>query len=245
MLKDLKQGAGLPVHGLQASKPHGRPDLASDPGEVPEGVRVHSQTLQRCDINLVLRCSKANLRSVECAVKSVFRMTRLSADPLFPTLAKATKLMHHFLFISQSFVSTLSAYVFDTAIGGNFDPFLEQLAAESRMSQQSSASPALSKVRLSVHTGAGPKANAQRLSDVFELAASHSELLDRILTACLLRSGQKAVAELLKQTLELILEFCVIIGELQRGRLKEWEASGMVEDVYKGFKSKMSTFVSA
>lgn len=172
-----------------------------------------------------------NLRlfRVESAVKSLFRMTRPSSDPLFQTLSQSQKLLLHFRFIAQSFVATLSSYVFDTAIGGNFDPFLEQLSSSSSYESNSAQAPS------------DPR--PPRFSDVFELEAAHSMVLDRILTAILLRSGQKAVGDLLRQALELVLEFCVIAGELQRERLKEYEAAVMMEDVYGKFKEKMSRFV--
>ncbi|KAF6763187.1 Spc98 family-domain-containing protein [Ephemerocybe angulata] len=181
---------------------------------------------------------------VECAVKSLFRMTRLAAgSPLFPTLVNSRRMVLHFQFIAQSFVSTLSSYVFDTAIGGNFDPFLEQLSASSPSSSSSSSSSSPPSPTSATATPRSSTESASRFSDVFELASAHSVLLDRILTACLLRSGQKAVGELLRQALELVLEFCVVMGELQRERVKEWEAAGMVEDVYRRFRSKMTTFV--
>lgn len=162
-------------------------------------------------------------------MKSLFRMTNDISNPPFPTLAKPRKMVLHFRFIAQSFITTLSSYVFDTAIGGNFDPFLAQLSSS------------MSSVRPEAPSSA---ARLTRFTDVFELAAAHSILLDRIMTACLLRSGQKVVADLLGQALELVLEFCVIVGELQRERLKEYEAEEMVEGVYVKFRAKMATFVS-
>jgi hypothetical protein len=77
-------------------------------------------------------------------------------------------------------VSGLSGYVFDSAIRGNFDPFLSQLAS----------SP-------STHDTRPPN-----FSDVFELAQCHSALLNDILSACLLRSGQKGVGDLLRHSME-------------------------------------------
>ncbi|RXW25020.1 hypothetical protein EST38_g783 [Candolleomyces aberdarensis] len=175
---------------------------------------------------------------VECAIKSVFRMTGVSAQPLFPTLAQPRKLLLHFRFIAQSFVATLSAYVFDTAIGGNFDPFLAQLESSSLAASAHGTSTSAASTTSKVGSS-GP----HEFSDVFELATAHSDLLDRILTACLLRSSQKLPGELLRQSLELVLEFCVVIGELSRGRLKEYEAGPMIEEVFLKLKAKMATFM--
>lgn len=165
----------------------------------------------------------ALLHPVENALLSLFRMSRAATKPLFPTLTSSNKLLMHFRFIAQSFVSHLSEYVYDTAIGGNFDPFVARLLPD--------AAPVLYDGRPS------------GFSDVFELARCHSSLLDDVLSACLLRSGQRAVGDLLRHSLEIILEFCVVSGELQRGRVEEYQASPVLEDLYMTFRSKMTTLV--
>jgi len=85
----------------------------------------------------------------------------------------------------------------------------------------------------------------QRFSDVFSLSQSHSGLLDNILSACLLRSGQREVGDILRQAMELVLEFSVVIGERHRRRLEEYEAGPIVEELYSKFRAKMMMFVSA
>src|SRR5262245_54330000 len=104
-------------------------------------------------------------------------MTRNPSSPLFPSLTSANNLLLHFRFIAQSFVSALSEYIFDTAIGGNFNAFLSQLSPRTMDS------------------------NAN-FSDVFSLAKYHSSVMDDILSASLLRSGQRAAGDLLRGTLE-------------------------------------------
>jgi len=129
----------------------------------------------------------------------------------------------HFRFVAQTFMNALSGYVFDTVIGGNFDPFLAELTPlrDENGDQQS-----------------------RRFSDVFELAKHHSSLLDDILSACLMRSGQRAAGDLLRQTTEIILEFAVVVGELHRERLQEYEAAPLVADLFSKFKAKMTILVS-
>lgn len=105
---------------------------------------------------------------------------RAIATYLFPTLTPSRKLLLHFRFIAQTFVSSLSGYVFDTAIGGNFDPFLARLSGNPSGPDS-------------------PNVNGLGFSDVFELAQRHSALLDDVLSACLLRSGQRGVGDLLRQ----------------------------------------------
>ncbi|KAF9448213.1 gamma-tubulin complex, DGRIP91/SPC98 component protein [Macrolepiota fuliginosa MF-IS2] len=157
---------------------------------------------------------------VEHALHAVRRMMRCTITPVFPTLASARKLALHFRFVAQSFVNALSGYVFDTVIGGNFDPFLAELVPNHKEDDNQ---------------------EHRRFSDVFELAKRHSDLLDDILSACLMRSGQRAAGDLLRQATEIVLEFAVVIGELRRGRLQEYEAAPMVEDAFAKFRNKMAT----
>ncbi|KAF8894369.1 gamma-tubulin complex, DGRIP91/SPC98 component protein [Gymnopilus junonius] len=166
------------------------------------------------------------LLRVESATKSLFRMSshRAIADFLFPTLTQSRKLLLYFRFVSQAFVSSLSGYVFDTAIGGNFDPFLAQLSTK----------PANASTR-------DPSERKFEFNDVFELSQRHSALLDDILTACLLRSGQRGVGDLLRHSLELILEFTIVVGELHRGRIQEFQAAPLIEELFRKFCTKMKT----
>jgi hypothetical protein len=119
-------------------------------------------------------------------------------------------------------MNALSGYVFDTVIGGNFNPFLAELNSH--------------------HDGDGTP--HRRFSDVFELARHHSSLLDDILSACLMRSGQRAAGDLLRNVTEIVLEFAVVLGELSRTRLQEYQAVPMVEDLFTKFRTKMATLVS-
>ena len=116
-------------------------------------------------------------QTVESALKSLFRLSthRSTSNFLFPTLTKSRKLL--LLFRSSAsylnlFVSSLSEDIFDTAICGNFDPFLAWLSCGSDSGLPTSS----------------PKDERTfEFSDVFELAQCNSVLLDDILDACLLR----------------------------------------------------------
>lgn len=109
------------------------------------------------------------------------------------------------------------------AIRGNFDAFLARLSPEIPHSQD--------------------KECKYSFSDVFALADAHSVMLDNILSACLLRSGQKALGDLLRGSLELVLELGILAGELKRGRLEEYQAAPLLDDLYAAFRGKMSTLV--
>ncbi|KAF7309776.1 Spindle pole body component [Mycena indigotica] len=161
------------------------------------------------------------LLRVQHALGAVFRMTRSIDQPLFPTLAQTEKLVLHFRFIAQSFVQSLSSYVLDTAIGGNFEPFLTSVSP-SRLNKFDSG-----------------------FTDVFSLSKAHSQLMDDILAACLLRSSQRVAGDLLRQALQVVLEFAVLIGERWEGRLKEYQAAPLLEELIGRFKRKMSSLMKA
>ncbi|KAG1735090.1 Spc98 family-domain-containing protein [Suillus paluster] len=153
---------------------------------------------------------------VESAIRAAFRMA--NQDVLFPTLNQSRKLLTHFRFVAHSFVVTLSAYIFDVAIGGNFDAFLARVAA----------------CRLGT---------SSEFTDVFSLAKAHSAVLDDILSACLIRSAQRAAGDLLRGSLELVLELCVMIGDLKDGRLQEYQASSALDVLFAAFRKKISTLI--
>lgn len=155
---------------------------------------------------------------------------RAVATFLFPTLTQSRKLLLHFRFIAQAFVSSLSGYVFDTAIGGNFDPFLARLCTDTTTT-------------MSTFETYNDSNNDGGFSDVFELAQRHSALVDDILSACLLRSGQRGVGDLLRHSLELVLEFTIVVGELHRERIQEYQAAPLIQELFKKFCLKMTTLV--
>lgn len=123
--------------------------------------------------------------------------------------------------MTSSFVTSLSSYIYDTAIGANFDVFIDKLNAS-----------------------ASPSRNSPQFSDVFAVVEGHSKLLDDVLSACLLRSGQKAVGELLRSALNVILEFGILMADLKRGALQEYQAVEPLEGLCTTYRKKMITFVS-
>ena len=135
----------------------------------------------------------------------------------------------------------VSSYVYDVAIGSNMDTLLARLAA--------AASP-----ELTISTSSGnndpnarslhSEAAAGTFADVFSLGEYHSRVLDDVLSSCLLRSGQKAVGDILRQCMECVLELGVLAGELKDGNLEEYEAAPLLEDLWARFRTKMTMFVS-
>ncbi|KAF9646581.1 hypothetical protein BDM02DRAFT_3099578 [Thelephora ganbajun] len=161
-----------------------------------------------------------NLRllRVENVVRMLHRLSRSHKKPLFGTLVKANTLFLHFRFLAHTFVAQLCSYIYDTAIRGHFDSFL---------------------LKLSTSKGH----NGHRFSDVFELARHHSEVLDNILIACLLRSGQKAAGDALRMCLETVVGLGTLAGELSRGRVEEYQAKSTLEELYSVFKRRVSRLV--
>ncbi|KIK67495.1 hypothetical protein GYMLUDRAFT_37627 [Collybiopsis luxurians FD-317 M1] len=161
------------------------------------------------------------LLRVQHAIHAAFRMSN-SADPwVFGTLVSARKMLLHFRFIAQSFLTNLAEYVYDTAIAGNLDPFIARLQQPEEFA----------------------KRHNDGYSDVFSLAQAHSDVMDAILTACLLRTAQKSAGGALRDVMELVLDFAVLIGELYRGRLEEYQAAPVLEKLYSQFLKKMRNLI--
>lgn len=152
---------------------------------------------------------------VEHAIRALFRLTRSGSLLLFETMVESRRKLLHFRFIAHTFVSNLSGYVFDTAIRGNFDVFLD---------------------------GLDPTTTAY--TNLFSLAKAHSAIMDNILTACLLRSNQKEIGSLLRDSLDLILDFAVHVGGFSQGNLEEYQVAPVLEDIYQRFRQKSASLVS-
>ncbi|KAH9083768.1 Spc98 family-domain-containing protein [Lactarius deliciosus] len=82
-------------------------------------------------------------------------------------------------------------------------------------------------------------------TDVFELADAHSDVMDDVLSACLLRSNQRTAGEALRSCMELVLDLCVLAGERRRSRVEEYAAVPVLETLYASFVEKMNTLVKA
>ncbi|KAM5533317.1 hypothetical protein V8D89_012991 [Ganoderma adspersum] len=176
------------------------------------------------------------LMRVENVVRTLFRLTRNASTPLFPTLTSSNKLLLHFRFVAHAFVMAVSSYVYDVAIGSNMDTFLARLAGAA------SPEPAVSDDD-GDNDPREPYSEAAAFADVFSLGEYHSRVLDDVLSSCLLRSGQKAVGDILRQCMECVLELGVLAGELRDENLEEYEAAPLLEDLWGRFRAKMTTFV--
>jgi hypothetical protein len=161
--------------------------------------------------------------TVEHVIRTIYCITRKRSEPLFPTLASSNALLLHFRFIANSFVHALSEYVFDTAIGANFDAFLARSSPHALSSSTYDEDERLT------------------FSDVYTLAAYHSTVLDDILSSCLLRSSQRGAGDLLRGSLEVVLEFGILAGQLYLQQIEEYEAAPRLEALSIAFRNKMQT----
>ncbi|KAL1745705.1 gamma-tubulin complex component protein [Schizophyllum fasciatum] len=165
------------------------------------------------------------LLRVQHALSSLYRMSSDTIEPVFDTLSQARKKLLHLRFVAQSFMAAIVSYVFDTVIRGNFDAFLDSVSLSA--SQLSSS---------------GQTEEEEAFTNVFALADAHSAMMNDVLSACLLRSGQRSVGKLLQQSLETILQLCVMIGELKEGRIEEYRAEAALHEIQETFRAKTSTF---
>lgn len=159
--------------------------------------------------------------TVDNVIRALFRMTRKNAQPLFPTFTPSHRLFLRFRFISHAFITALSSYVYDIAIRSNFDAFLVILESPPE----------------------NLKGRATHFPDVFALADYHSNVMDDILSACLLRSGQKPVGDLLRGALEIMLDFGLLMSDVVTGQTKEYQAVSPLNTLFNAFRLKITTLV--
>lgn len=171
----------------------------------------------------------------------------MSREPLFPTLTRSGTLFQHFRSVAHACVTALSSYVFDTAIRVHFDGFLEELAsAATSATNDRSPDASFGDSTSSAHIQGSDRRSASakpHFPDVFALAQRHSDALDAMLSACLLRSAQKVAGDAVHACLEVILALAVLAGELRTGRVPEYRASITLEDQWDAFRRRMAVLV--
>lgn len=204
-------------------------------------------TCVSCEVRAVSRStilsSDDTLSPVQNVMEALFRMTSRS-DPLFETLTPSNKLFLHFRFLAHTVVTTISSYVYDTAIGGHFDAFLSTLSPSTLPPTAPSSPLQSSTASRPYQTSTSLPKPQPHLSDVFALADRHSEVLDDILGACLLRSSQKAAGEVLRGILDTVLKFGILMSDLAAHRVQEYEAAAPLEDLYELFRRRCIALVS-
>ena len=126
------------------------------------------------------------------------------------------QLVQHFKFLASCFVLNFNNYVFTHAVGGLFDRFLAKLYKITSTSVFES------------------------IEDLIDL---HSEALDEILGACLLRSGLKSTAKYLHNILDTILHAGLLIHDLYRGCISEVSATTKIKPLLASFIHNKNSLV--
>ena len=156
--------------------------------------------------------------------------TRLD-EGLFPSTPQARRLLLRFRFQTHSFVSALTSYIFDSAIGTHFNAFMRRLGS------------VVQQIRSHSCQEREDDEGFPSVLDVFELMNDHSKVLDRILGACMLRTQQRAIAEVVTEILSTILDLGTLIGDMKRGIVDDSTGEAKVKKLYFVFERKMFTFV--
>jgi len=158
-------------------------------------------------------------------MRLAYRCLHDSTQTLFSYSPKARSAAFSLRFGMQNFVMTFASYIFDTIIGTNFDGFLLMI----------------SDLRSSVSKQEIPD---NGITNLFELKATHSQLLDRIVGGCFLRGVQWSAGNTLKDLFDLILRFASIIESHHSGTVQEAEAALHLAELVITFDNVMCRFVS-
>ncbi|KAK1479463.1 Spc97/Spc98 family protein [Colletotrichum abscissum] len=132
-----------------------------------------------------------------------------------------------FCFEARHFVSSLSSYIFDIGIGmpwQAFEKLLSQIEMDLRAEDQSTVSTSvLSPDRLREH---------------------HSQVLDRIMLALLLRKRQQPVLKLLDDIFRVVLKFAQYSRLQNEGRKSRGQGDATAKGLYKMFKRNVEVFLA-
>lgn len=140
-------------------------------------------------------------------------------DVLFPTQPHSFRLLCRFRFKTQTFLSSLIAYIFDTAIGANWKSFTARLLD----------------LQQSLLFAPTADEDSQEVQDVFSLLNYHSAVLDKILEECLLKARHRSVAKVLNGCLEIILQLGKLVGERTSNIITELDASAKLVVLFHSF----------
>lgn len=125
---------------------------------------------------------------------------------LFNTVFQSTSDNPPILFVArlkvQSFVSSLIGYVTDIAIGSNWETFMTTLGAIERGNEETSEQV----------PRRGPGED-RLISDIFTVHSHLSTAMDRMLEACLLRTRQRGIGNVLKECMEAVLVLGKLVGD--------------------------------
>jgi hypothetical protein len=154
---------------------------------------------------------------------------RVQADDslLFAMLPPARALLSRLSFCVQGFIGALSCYVYDIAIGRPFDRFMNTVK----------------NLRSHVINSASNMLDTD--IDVFSLGQIHSDVMDGILSGCLLRSTQHAASTALNDCMRVVLRVGRLITQVVLKEVPEIRAASELDDLQTDFEKCASRFVSS
>lgn len=98
----------------------------------------------------------------------------------------------------------------------------------------------LAKLERASHSGSR---NDNEPHDVFSVLALHSDVLDSILEACLLKARHRSAGNSLRSCLQTILLFCRLIQHLENDKIDETVAVKTLEELYTKFTASVLSVV--
>lgn len=153
---------------------------------------------------------------------------------ILPNRPEAQRVFHHLRFQTNAFISALSTYIADSAIGANYNTFMERLVKlRHGVSEQSPSS-----------SSAPEDVPLEELRDVFSILAYHSAVMDKILEACLLKTRHRSVGASLVSCMDSVLHLGKLVVGLKAGTMSEETAERKLRKIHDSFHSAMENLVS-
>lgn len=152
----------------------------------------------------------------------------------------STKLLERFSRQIQSFTNSLIGYVFDSAINSHWKTFTSRL--QSLKSEYSSTGLRRSQTAHSDEDTEGE--DEQELHDVFSILDYHTDVLDKILTACLLKARLNSANAALRRPLNTVLALARLVKDLNEGRRSAEKAASMLVDLHRHWNASLKNLVS-
>lgn len=175
---------------------------------------------------------------VDTVARSIFLLAQNKdgASP-FKHDKRSTKLLQRFSRQIQSFTDSSIGYVFDSAIGSHWKTFTSRL--QSLKSEYSSTG-----LRRSQTSHSNEEEEDQELHDVFSILDYHTDVLDKILTACLLKARLNSANAALRRPLNIVLALARLLKDLREGRRSAEKAASMLVDLHRHWNASMKNLVS-
>ena len=155
----------------------------------------------------------------------LFRSTVKQSKTLLSCSPHSQRILQQLQYQLQSFIFALKTYIFDCAIDHYWSDFIARLAQlhSGGSGGWNDAVGGSGDNSLDAVQGI-EEDDFHRFADVFTVEAFHSVTLDKILTACLLKSKHKPIGDILKECMGVVLELGMIVRWMTRDDFSSEEA---------------------